>query len=86
MKLKLIFCSIIFLVAASSHYAQHREAILWEYEEWSVVNNSFSGNPFDLVAKVRFVHVSGKHEHETEMFYAGDSIWKYRFTGTALGK
>ena len=86
MKLKLFFCSIIFLISASSHYAQHREAILWEHEEWSIVNNSFSGNPFDLVAKVRFVHVSGKHKHETEMFYAGDSIWKYRFTGTALGK
>lgn len=54
--------------------------------EWTLKNDSFDGNPFDLVAKVTFTHESGKATRTTEMFYAGDDTWKFRFTGTRLGK
>ncbi len=54
--------------------------------EWTVKNPLHEGNPFDLVAKVTFTHESGKETRTTEMFYAGDDTWKFRFTGTRTGK
>ena len=53
--------------------------------EWTLKNPSHEGNPFDLVAKVTFTHASGKETRVTEMFYAGDDAWKFRFTGTRKG-
>ena len=37
-----------------------REAAMWIDEEWSLANPSWDGNPFDTVAKVRFVHPASK--------------------------
>jgi hypothetical protein len=54
--------------------------------EWTLKNDSYEGNPFDLVAKVTFTHESGKETRLTEMFYAGADTWKFRFTGTRTGK
>jgi len=54
--------------------------------EWTLKNESYEGNPFDLVAEVTFTHDSGKHKHVTEMFYAGNNTWKFRFTGTRTGE
>jgi len=54
--------------------------------EWTLKNDSYEGNPFDLVAKVTCTHESGKEKRVTEMFYAGDDTWKFRFTGTRTGK
>lgn len=54
--------------------------------EWTIDNDSYEGNPFDLVAKVTFTHESGENKHVTEMFYAGDDAWKFRFTGTRAGE
>jgi len=54
--------------------------------EWTLGNDSYDGNPFDLVAKVTFTHESGEEKRVTEMFYAGDNTWKFRFTGTRTGK
>jgi hypothetical protein len=54
--------------------------------EWSLDNVTCDGNPFDLIAKVTFTHESGEAKHVTEMFYAGDDTWKFRFTGTRTGK
>lgn len=62
-----------------------REGVLWELQEWTVQNASYSGNPFDVVATVTFEHQGSGKTHETEMFYDGDDIWKYRFTGTRTG-
>lgn len=61
-------------------------ARLWEPVEWTFQNASFSGNPFDLVAKAVFTHAETGQEIRTELFYAGDEIWKLRFTGTRTGK
>ncbi|MBS3735388.1 MAG: DUF5060 domain-containing protein [Phycisphaerae bacterium] len=54
--------------------------------EWTIDNDSYEGNPFDLVAKATFTHESGKETRVTEMFYAGEDTWKFRFTGTRPGK
>jgi hypothetical protein len=62
-------------------------ATLWSPTlEWTLRNDSYEGNPFDLVATVTFTHAEGGDEHVTGMFYAGDDTWKFRFTGTRTGK
>ncbi len=74
--------------AASSLRAANlgnRNAVLYEFEEWSLNNGSFSGNAFDLVATVTFNHSSSSATHVTEMFYAGGNTWKFRFTPTKTG-
>ncbi|MEE4240836.1 MAG: DUF5060 domain-containing protein [Desulfopila sp.] len=53
--------------------------------EWSLVNATYTGNPFDLVAKVTFSHTSSETVHTTEMFYDGGDTWKFRFAGTLTG-
>jgi Family of unknown function (DUF6298)/Domain of unknown function (DUF5060)/Putative collagen-binding domain of a collagenase len=64
-----------------------RDATMWApFVEWSVENPSWEGNPFDVVATVSFAHGVSGASHVTEMFYAGDTTWKFRFTGTRLGE
>lgn len=64
-----------------------RTATQWApYEEWTLSNPSFSGNPFDLVATATFTHEASGERRTTEMFYAGGSDWKFRFTGTRTGR
>ncbi|UCF14838.1 MAG: DUF5060 domain-containing protein, partial [Phycisphaerales bacterium] len=60
-----------------------RSAHMWEYEEYSLTNTTWSGNPFDLVATATFTH--DKETRTTEMFYVGSDTWKFRFTGTRTG-
>jgi hypothetical protein len=60
---------------------------LWApYLEWSLNNPSWSGNPFDVIATVTFVHQASGETRRTEMFFAGGSTWKFRFTGTRTGQ
>ena len=63
-----------------------RPATMWEYEEWSVDNPSWSGNEYDVVATVTFTHTNTGSTHTTEMFYDGSKAWKFRFTGTRTGR
>lgn len=60
-----------------------REAHVWETVEYALSNATWDGNPFDVVAKVRFVHED--EVRTTEMFYTGDNRWQFRFTGTREG-
>jgi len=89
---------LIFLCVFSStaHATAHvkilepRTGALWApYVEWSLDNLSYSGNPFDLVASVTFTYVNElgtePETRITEMFYAGGTTWKFRFTGTRTG-
>ncbi|MHC4671837.1 MAG: DUF5060 domain-containing protein [Planctomycetota bacterium] len=61
----------------------NRSAHIWETEEYSLANTTWSGNPFDLVATVTFTHA--QEIRTTQMFYAGSDTWKFRFTGTRTG-
>lgn len=64
-----------------------RRGTLWApFLEWSIENDSFSGNPFDILAEVIFVHLESGEKRCTEIFYAGGTTWKFRFSGTRLGK
>lgn len=90
----LLFCFLILssLVVCSSykiidHGNLNRQGEQWvPYVEWSLYNPSVYGNPFDLVAWVTFTHEESKEVRKTQMFYNGDSVWKFRFTGTLPGK
>ncbi|MCZ6594203.1 MAG: DUF5060 domain-containing protein [Bacteroidetes bacterium] len=62
-----------------------RDGKLWEFIEWSLDNQLFSGNPYDLVATVTFEHRGSQETRTTGMFYDGDGTWKFRFTGTRTG-
>ena len=57
---------------------------MWKVDEYSLRNATWSGNPFDLVAKVTITH--GDDVRTTEMFYAGDNTWKFRLTPTRTGE
>ena len=77
------------LALAGTATAEHTPtgpARLWEPVEWTFQNTSYAGNPFDLVAKAVFTHAETGQEIRTELFYAGDDIWKLRFTGIRTGK
>jgi hypothetical protein len=53
--------------------------------EWHLENDSFDGNPFDLLATVEFVHEESGESVKTEMFYGGDNSWRFRFAAPRLG-
>jgi hypothetical protein len=63
-----------------------RDATMWLYEEWSLEDPSCEGNPFDVVARVKFSHAGSDETRTTEMFYTGGRRWKFRFTGTRPGR
>jgi hypothetical protein len=88
----LAFLSLFLLSYQFQNVASHtpfptQTVTQWSpYLEWSVPNANYSGNPFDVIATVTFVHESGQESRTTHMFYAGDNTWKFRFTGTQLGQ
>jgi hypothetical protein len=63
----------------------HRRALMWNCEEWTLENSLWSGNPFDVIATVNFLHQGTGEKYTTQMFYAGNNSWKFRFTGTRKG-
>lgn len=54
--------------------------------EWSVENPSWEGNPFDVAATAVFGHESRQETRTTQMFHTGGKTWKFRFTGTRVGR
>ncbi len=58
---------------------------LWEPMEWPVTNPDYSGNPFDIISVVTFLHKNSGKIIRTEMFYDGDDTWKFRFTPVKTG-
>jgi len=86
------FLTVIMLIVLSVFSSQvhavvmDRTGTMWApYIEWSLDNSSYSGNPFDLVATATFTHTASGETRSTEMFYAGGTIWKFRFAGTKTG-
>lgn len=77
----------IFVVAPFSAYGDVSQVSQWRpYLEWSVTNTTWSGNPFDLVARVTFTHLQSNTQISTSMFYNGNDTWMYRFTGALAGE
>jgi len=56
------------------------------FGEWTLANPSFSGNPFDVEASATFRHTASGTQITTQMYYAGDNEWKFRFTATLTGE
>ena len=82
-------CMLACHFAATTGYGADldtREAVVWRCEEWTLENASWSGNPFDVIAEVIFVHSRTNEQHATQMFYAGGNQWRFRFTGTRTGE
>jgi len=75
---------LAFALPACASNLGTREGRMWEFEEFSVINPSWFGNPFDVVATVTFTHP--EETRQTGMFYAGNDTWKFRFTGTRAGE
>jgi len=59
--------------------------VQWNTLEWSLKNNTFSGNPFDLVASVTFTHQESGETVTTEMYFDQNSTWRFRFAATKAG-
>ena len=82
----ILVCSAVTTSGVCGADLGHRAGRQWRpYLEWNVTNETFEGNPFDLVATVTFVHSESSEKRTTEMFYDGDHTWKFRFTGTRPG-
>lgn len=82
------------LLAARGHAVESgefekRTATQWyPCEQWQVddVSVGDATNPFDVVARVTFEHDESGKTIRTGIFYDGDGTWKFRFTGTKLGR
>ena len=82
-----VFWLLILLIGFTPALASLiKEAKLWEPVDWKFRNPSYSGNPFDLVAKATFTHTLSGRKIQTELFYHDGDTWKLRFTGTHTGR
>jgi uncharacterized protein DUF5060 len=81
--LVLMAASAISCYRAAADDLGNRRARVWETVEYSLPNATWSANPFDLVASVTFTHA--RESRTTEIFFAGDNTWEFRFTGTRAG-
>ena len=87
-RLRYLLCGALLIFAIPVIWAEdfgERDARMWEFTEFSVNNPAWQGNPFDVVATVTFTHPSGDIR-TTEMFYADEDTWKFRFTGVRTGR
>jgi len=84
-KMAFFLLIILWIVFTPVLASPTRKAKLWEPVTWTFRNPSYSGNPFDLVAKATFTHASGGQKIQTEFFYDDGDTWKLRFTGTRVG-
>ena len=73
-------------MSSDANFPERRGMLLTPFVEWGLANPDHSGNPYDITASVTFDHVESGEEITTGMFYGGEDIWKFRFTGTRIGK
>lgn len=71
---------------ANKHFAKKETTQFYPYLEWQIIWNEWNGNPFDVIGKVIFKHASTGKTVITHMFYGGENLWKFRFTGTQIGE
>ncbi|MBD3266896.1 DUF1961 family protein, partial [bacterium] len=64
-----------------------KKALLNEpYVEWTLAYEGVDGNPYDVIAHARFTHETSGETIRSLMFYDGEGRWRFRFTGTRLGR
>lgn len=81
----LFFLFVVPIISCSQNNDETVNGVLWEYLEWEINDVSYSNNPYDLIAKVYFIHEGSNDTITTEMFFDENNTWKFRFTGTRLG-
>ena len=57
-----------------------------EFAEWTLRDTMIDGNPYDMDASVTFTHVETGETIKSGVFYDGDGVYKFRFTGTKPGE
>lgn len=62
-----------------------KTGVAWETLEWTIENPTFSGNAYDVTATATFVHADTGETRTTEMFYAENGTWKFRFPSSRAG-
>ena len=55
------------------------------YLEWELIYADTDSNRYDVVAHAIFTHEDGEVKRSL-MYYAGEDAYRFRFTGTKLGK
>ena len=63
-----------------------KSADMWSTIDWNIENVSYNGNPFDVISDVTFQHQASGRTITTQMYFNGDGIWKFRFTGVKPGR
>jgi hypothetical protein len=71
---------------ASAQSLHKTGSLFAPYLEWKLEYKNAPGNPFDIEATAVFTHTGTGEKRTTGMFYNGDGAWKFRFTGTRMGK
>jgi len=84
-KILIYILSLFPIIMYSQNDLGATNGVLWKYIEWEIPNVDFIDNPYDVIAKVSFVHDQSNKVINTEMFYDNNNKWKFRFTGTRLG-
>ena len=55
---------LVFVQAGWSRDFGNKTTTMWyPFVEWSIDNVMYSGNPFDIIATVRFTHEDGNTNH-----------------------
>jgi hypothetical protein len=85
MKLKAMIAALLVSGVVSANSLDRSGTMYAPFIEWHLVNPSYSENPFDLIATAWFTHTKTGETHATEMFFAGNDTWSFRFTGTRVG-
>ena len=67
------------------HLAPQTGTLWTPHQEWTLEMPGHVGNPFDVVATATFEHTESDARHVTQLFYVGDELWSFRFTGTRTG-
>jgi hypothetical protein len=82
----IIVLSALCLVHGNERVLGPQTGVLWQpFQSWHLKMPDHPGNPFDVIATVTFTHEASSDTHRTQMFYAGDGRWSFRFTGTRTG-
>ncbi|MFW5944794.1 MAG: DUF5060 domain-containing protein [Bacteroidota bacterium] len=56
------------------------------YLEWEIQWSNYEDNPYDVEAVAVFTHQSSEKKKLSQMYYAGNDTWRFRFTGTMRGR
>ncbi len=84
--LVLSLCTTTLFACSSTKTLEDQTGIQWETFEWTIADETYEGNPFDLVASASFTHSESGSSITTPIYFNGENAWKFRFTATETGE